>query len=276
MEIVLIENYSITEWIAFLFIYSFLGWCIESTIVSVSKRKLTNRGFLTGPFLPIYGFGAISILLSTLWVRGNILLVYVCGMIAATCLEYVTGVLMEQIFCMRYWDYSDKKFNVNGYICLKSSLFWGVLSVVLVCVVHVPISAFLKSVPVWLLNLSLVILMSLCVIDAVFAFKNALDFGKLLAYETKLRKELAELTGHISDMKRKWAGKATEKQIRYIARQERKLKKLISELNLVKSRIWRFNMSWLKSFPSATSAKFSEVLEETKIHINIKKKSKKL
>ena len=108
-----------------LFIYSFLGWCIESTIVSVSKRKLTNRGILKGPMLPLYGFGALTIIISTLMVADNAVLVYICGMIAATALEYVTGAAMEAIFNMKYWDYSDKKFNIHGYICLKSSLFWG-------------------------------------------------------------------------------------------------------------------------------------------------------
>ena len=124
--------------------------------------------------------------------------------------------------------------------------------------------------------MSLVLFTAIGIVDAAFAFKNALDFGKLLTYETRLRKELAELKEHISEMKTKLAGKATRKQIKYIAKQEKKLQKLVAELNHVKSRIWRFNMEWLKSFPSATSAKFSEVLEETKVHINIKKKSKKL
>ena len=72
----LIENYTITEWIAFFFIYSFLGWCIESTIVSVSKRRLTNRGFLKGPMLPLYGSGAVVMLVTTLWAKDNYLLVF--------------------------------------------------------------------------------------------------------------------------------------------------------------------------------------------------------
>lgn len=78
----MIENYSITEWIAFFFIYSFLGWCIESAIVSFNKRKLTNRGFLKGPMLPLYGSGAVIMLLSTLWAKDNYVLVYICGTMA--------------------------------------------------------------------------------------------------------------------------------------------------------------------------------------------------
>lgn len=118
--------YTIERWLAFFFIYSFLGWCIESTIVSVSKRKLTNRGFLKGPMLPLYGFGALTIIISTLMVADNAVLVYICGMIAATALEYVTGAAMEAIFNMKYWDYSDKKFNISWIYMPEIIAFLGV------------------------------------------------------------------------------------------------------------------------------------------------------
>ena len=90
----MIENYSITEWIAFFFIYSFLRWCIESAIVSFNKRKLTNRGFLKGPMLPLYGSGAVIMLLSTLWAKDNYVLVYICGTIGATALEYLSDLIL--------------------------------------------------------------------------------------------------------------------------------------------------------------------------------------
>lgn len=179
--------YTIERWLAFFFIYSFLGWCIESTIVSVSKRKLTNRGFLKGPMLPLYGFGALTIIISTLMVADNAVLVYICGMIAATALEYVTGAAMEAIFNMKYWDYSDKKFNIHGYICLKSSLFWGFLSVVLVMVIHVPIAEFIDSLDIRILTAVLLVIIVIAATDTVFAFKKALDYQKLLAYESMIK-----------------------------------------------------------------------------------------
>lgn len=272
----MIENYTITEWFAFLIIYSFLGWCIESTIVSVSKRKLVNRGFLTGPFLPIYGFGALTILISTLLVKDNYVLVYLCGMTAATILEYVTGALMEAIFNMRYWDYSKKKFNINGYICLRSSLFWGVLSVLLVCFIHIPIASFLDELPPLGLKAVLAVAGVLVSVDAVHAFKKALDFQKLLTYETVLRKELSEVTQHIAELKDTFEELANEKQREYIAKQEQRLQHIVLELNAAKTKLIKFNMASLKSFPTATSEKFDDVLEEVKEYINMKKKSKKL
>lgn len=109
-------SYSFIQWLLFFYIYCFVGWCIESTIVSVDSRKFVNRGFVRGPVLPIYGFGAIVILFVTIPVKESPVLVYVLGAIGTTILEYITGWLMERMFKMKYWDYSDCKFNLKGYI----------------------------------------------------------------------------------------------------------------------------------------------------------------
>lgn len=267
----MIENYSITEWIAFFFIYSFLGWCIESTIVSVSKKKLTNRGFLKGPMLPLYGFGALIMLLSTLWAKDDYVLVYICGTISATCLEYVTGVLMEMIFSMRYWDYSNKKFNIQGYICLSSSLFWGVLSVILVCFVHGPVASLIRIVTPNTLKVLLLVIVAFCGVDTANAFKNALDFQKLLSYETIIKRELTELTDRLNEAKEIFTDKNNEKQTEFFSKQEERAERLRLELDAAKEKMGRFKHSMLSSFPSATSAKFGDALEEFKEYFNIRK-----
>lgn len=267
----MIENYSVTEWIAFFFIYSFLGWCIESTIVSVSKRRLTNRGFLKGPMLPLYGSGAVMMLLATLWAKDNYLLVYICGMIGATALEYVTGVLMEMMFSMRYWDYSKKQFNIHGYICLTSSLFWGVLSVILVCFIHVPVAAVVRAVTPDILKVVLLVVVAVAAVDTVNAFKNALDFQKLLSYETVVKRELSELTERLNDAKEIFADKNNEKQLEFFSKQEERAERLRLELDAAKGRLGKFKHSMLNSFPSATSAKFGEALEDFKEYFNFRK-----
>ena len=104
--------------------------------MSVLKAKWVNRGFMRGPFLPIYGSGAIVVLVFTLPFRTNAVFVFFAGMISATILEYFTGVAMEKLFHVRYWDYSNQRFNLNGYICVTSSLAWGVFSVVLTLYGH--------------------------------------------------------------------------------------------------------------------------------------------
>ena len=266
------ERYFVLEkWLAFFFIYSFLGWCIDSTIVSVSKRKLTNRGFLKGPILPLYGFGALTIILSTLIVADNAFLVYICGMIAATALEYITGAGMEAIFNMKYWDYSNKRFNIHGYICLSSSLFWGVLSVLLVKFIHVPIERFIDGMNRYLLTALLAVVLVAAVVDAVFAFRKALDFQKLLVYEDMIRRELAEFTERFAEAKEAFTEKATAKQIEYFAKQEQKIEHLKLELDAAKEKAGKIQKSLLKSFPSASSKKFGDALEEIKKYVNMKR-----
>ncbi len=263
--------YTIERWLAFFFIYSFLGWCIESTIVSASKRKLTNRGFLKGPMLPLYGFGALTIIISTLMVADNAVLVYICGMIAATALEYVTGAAMEAIFNMKYWDYSDKKFNIHGYICLKSSLFWGFLSVVLVMVIHVPIAEFIDSLDIRILTAVLLVIIVIAATDTVFAFKKALDYQKLLAYESMIKKELSEISERLAEAKEAFTEKATAKQIEYFSNQEQKVERLRLELDAAKEKAGKLHKSLLKSFPSASSKRFGEAFEEIKKYVSTKK-----
>ena len=144
-------HYNLQEWLLFFFIYCFLGWCWESCYVSAKKRQWVNRGFMKGPFLPIYGFGALSVLIATLPVRPFPVLVYVFGMIGATALELVTGICMEKLFHVRYWDYSNQKFNFKGYICLTSSIAWGAFSLAMIYGFHKPIEKLVLSIPfVWL------------------------------------------------------------------------------------------------------------------------------
>lgn len=134
--------YTFSTWLLFFYFYCFLGWVWETCYVSVLKAKWVNRGFMRGPFLPIYGSGAVVILIFTLPFRTNAGLVFVVGMASATLLEYFTGVAMEKLFHVRYWDYSSKPLNLNGHICMLSSLTWGVFSVILTLYGHAPVERF--------------------------------------------------------------------------------------------------------------------------------------
>ena len=123
-----ISFYYIISWF---FIYSFLGWAWESAYVSIKNKKLVNRGFINGPLCTIYGAGAVTIYLLLRPFEKNLALLYLGGVITATALEYVTGWIMETVFHTRWWDYSNKKFNLHGYISLASSLLWGAFSILL-------------------------------------------------------------------------------------------------------------------------------------------------
>lgn len=127
-EILGVDLYHILSWFI---VYSFMGWIWESCYVSAKSKKWVNRGFVSGPFVTIYGVGAVTVYVILRPVAGNILELYFAGVAVATILEYVTGVLMEAIFHTNWWDYSDKKFNFQGKICLGSSVAWGFFTLIL-------------------------------------------------------------------------------------------------------------------------------------------------
>ena len=182
--------YTTGQWVLLFFFYCFCGWVWESCYVSVCQRHWVNRGFLRGPLLPIYGSGAIIILFATLPVAGNLWLVWLLGMLAATALEYVTGDVMERLFKVRYWDYSKQKFNLNGHICLSSSIAWGFFSILLVRFIHPPIARLLADVPSWLVDPLALVLTAAFTVDVVQSVQAALDLKETL---TRLAEENEEL-----------------------------------------------------------------------------------
>lgn len=173
-------QYTFIQWLLFFFIYCFLGWVWESCYVSIKKREWINRGFLHGPMLPIYGSGAIIVLICTIGVRDQIVLTFLFGMTGATILEYVTGVCMERLFRVRYWDYSHMPLNLKGYICLPVSLGWGVFSVLLVRVIHVPIENLVLQIPERIAEVVSVVCSSAFAVDFTLSFSEAMDLRDML------------------------------------------------------------------------------------------------
>lgn len=185
--------YTTGQWVLLFFFYCFCGWVWESCYVSLCQRHWVNRGFLHGPLLPIYGSGAILILLATIPVAGDLRLVWLFGMIAATVLEYVTGAAMERIFKVRYWDYSKQKFNLGGHICLTSSIAWGFFSILLVRFIHPPIARLLARVPALLVDPLAHVLAAAFTVDAVRSVQSALDLRDLLAKAAEENEDLRRL-----------------------------------------------------------------------------------
>ena len=183
-------TYTWYQWLAFFYVYCFLGWIFESTYVSLKQKRLVNRGFLRLPMLPLYGSGAVMMLWVSLPVRDSLPLVYISGFIAATALEYVTGAVMECLFKVRYWDYTKQPFNLHGYICLTSSIAWGFFSDLLIYVIHPPIDKLLHKLPALLVNPLAAVIAVLFIMDTVKSTKAAIDLREVL---TKLTEENAEL-----------------------------------------------------------------------------------
>lgn len=174
----------------FFYIYCFFGWIIESTYVSVCTGNWVNRGFMRGPVIPIYGTGAIIILFAVIPFRTSPILVFILGTIAASVLEFVTGFVMERIYKVRYWDYSDKPFNLCGYICLFNSLCWGVLSILLIYLVHSWVEKgvlFLNDMVLLSIDSGI---SSLFIVDLFNSSTTAVELKKMLANSQKLKDDL--------------------------------------------------------------------------------------
>lgn len=178
---------SYSDLLLFFAVYSFGGWMMETLFASIKERKLINRGFLTGFFCPIYGFGAILIIQSSQWIRfmfaddfKSLALSILFSILLVTVLEYVTGYLLEKIFSFKWWDYSDNAFNLQGYVCLKYSLLWGLLAFLLVQVAHPAISEMVSSTSILLKGYLAVLLSLYFVADTVKSVIDAMSLRTVI------------------------------------------------------------------------------------------------
>ena len=160
--------------------YSFLGWACETVYCSIGKRKFVNRGFLNGPLCPVYGFGALAVLYFLRPVSDNIPLLFVSGMVLTSVIEYITGYLLEKLFATKWWDYSSRRFNIHGRVCLRNSLMFGVLSVVAVRVIDPVIRGGIYALPATVCAVLSIVFGAMMVADLVVTVRTILDINSAL------------------------------------------------------------------------------------------------
>lgn len=136
----------VTAWFLVFMFYSFAGWLMEVIISFFQKRKIINRGFLVGPICPIYGTGALllSFIVSSVETP---LVIFCVAVVGSAILEYVVSYLMEKIFRVRWWDYTDQPFNLNGRICISAALSFGVIGVLMLKVITPSLLGMISSLP---------------------------------------------------------------------------------------------------------------------------------
>lgn len=161
-------------------LFSFLGFVMECVVLTIETRHLVlNRGFMKGPFCIIYGFGALILPVLLRPFSHNILLLFFCGMVIATLLEYLTGIAMLRLFGNLWWDYSHKRLNYRGMLCLESSLGWGLLAVLYFRVFEKLVTGYIRAIPLPLGKA--------LAIAALIYFP--LDFGYHLYKQLRLRRQ---------------------------------------------------------------------------------------
>lgn len=245
-------------------LYSFFGWVLEVLFHIYTQKKFVNRGFLYGPICPIYGSTAVLLITFLVPFSSNILYLFIGGAIAASIIEFTTGYLMEMFFNTKWWDYSDEKFNVKGYICLKFSIIWGIISIVFIRFINPHVS----ELTYWVIEHSgqvlYTALLALLIIDATLTINSLISFRKLFV---ELQEVIVEIRSNMD--------KLLEKAITSEARVN--IQQRIGYLEEVRGRlIKRVSLRHrilLNAYPRISSRRFGTAIEEIKKKLeNIRKK----
>jgi len=230
-------------------IYSFLGWICETTYCFIIDKQYVNRGFLNGPFCPIYGVGALIVIIMLTPVSYNIILIFLSAMIFTSILEYITGFLLEVIFNLKWWDYSNYRFNIKGRVCLLNSTLFGILSVVTFKVINPVITELLNNIQsniiIWICNILIIVFLY----DTIITVYKVLQLGGKLEEMHVLFEELREKSEIYKD----------------IVQQKMKWESVIVKNKSVNKRI-------INAFPNIKSLKYESSLERLKEEIRKRKK----
>lgn len=197
---------SILDYIFYFFFYSFIGWFFESCYCSLRPKKWINRGFMRGPICPIYGTGALVMLITLVPLRSltdnlyvNEAVIFVAGMILCDAVEFMTSLIMEKLFNARWWDYSDKKFNIQGRICLTHTLYWGTCACLFVFVLHPIVDIyFVGQVSETSRNILTYIILTVFAFDLLDTVINALGIRKFSLKLKSITDELSMLSDLVS------------------------------------------------------------------------------
>ena len=189
-------------------LYSFIGWSIEVFLTLIEKKKFVDRGFLIGPYCPIYGYGMLLIVFLLRNYMDNPLVLFILAMVICLVLEYLTSYVMELIFKARWWDYSDKKFNINGRVCLEYAIFFGLGGCIVMYLVHPLVMNIISYFSDMVLLIGGIILLIVYIVDMIISlntiFKvNGVDFKDYVDNTEEISQRVREYLGKHSKMTRR-------------------------------------------------------------------------
>lgn len=191
------ENFIVqTCW--YFFIYGFLGWCAEVVFHTAITGKWVNRGFLNGPICPIYGFGMLLILLVLDPLKNNIFLLFIGSVLLTSSLEFITGWTLKNLFHLTWWDYSNRPFNLGGYICLKFSIMWGVAGVIIVEIIHPIVQRFVESLPLTIALFFVILFSAILILDFIATLTTLVGFKHDLRELERVGLEIRKLSDSLS------------------------------------------------------------------------------
>ena len=269
---------AILYFITYLILYSFAGWVLESVCKTIEQKKFVNSGFLHGPFCPIYGFGALIMLLCLNYLKESPIILFITAFFILSIWEYLVGLLLEKAFKTKYWDYSHLKFNIHGRVCLKNSIFWGLLGVIFICYLHPFVDKYIKLIDIGILLYINVIIGFAILVDLTVSVIAITNFEIMIKKANEIGDTLKEKVKELKDItdKNRLRVEAVEK------RSVENIEKIIKELKIrqakIKIRMYKQANRLKKAFPSMKSETITSFLSQKidlkKLKENIKNKNK--
>lgn len=240
-------------WVYFI-VYSIAGWGLESIYRSFCEKKFVNTGFLNGSFCPIYGIGAIIMLLFLEKFKDNFILLFTMSFVVLSAWEYIVGALLEKIFRTKYWDYSDQKINIKGRVCLFNSICWGILGVLFIRYIHPFVEQCLNDInSIWLNNIIFVITV-LFIIDTIVSVAATVRIKTVLQNVEHLNKQIKEKLDEIKNL----SNKDIKEEL--IESLESKINYLKKKKNRLFRRAYRRVCRLKRAFPDLQSNEITEIL----------------
>lgn len=262
-------NIEILDLVTYFILYSFLGWVLESICKTIWEKKFVNSGFLNGPFCPIYGAGAIIMLLFLSGSKNNIVLLFFAGFFVLSIWEYIVGWALEKIFHTRYWDYTQNRFNIQGRVCLLNSFYWGIMGVIFIHIVQPFVEVQIHSIEPNILLYVVILLSTYLIVDAITSII------KVKQIDIKLR-TLKEMGENIREKLEEIKAIGEEQAKQHMSKEA--LQELVEELKqkqaVLRRKLYRQTIRLKKAFPTMKSESISEFLSQ-KFEIGKIDKSKK-
>jgi uncharacterized membrane protein len=181
---------NLSQFIWYFSIYSLFGWIWETSYLFFKHKKFIDVGFLKGPFCPLYGINALLVIIFLSPLQHNLILFYILSIFIVTFCEYLTSKIIESIFKIKFWDYSDFKFNIKGRIALSVSLFWGILLIILIKFIHPQISFLIKNIPAKTLYTGATVLVLYFITDSIYTIFSLFGLKQILQKLEQLPSDL--------------------------------------------------------------------------------------
>ncbi len=245
-------------WIYFL-IYSIAGWILESVYRSFCEKRIVNSGFLNGPLCPIYGVGAIIMLLFLRYFKDDIVLLFIISFLVFSAWEYIVGVLLEKIFKTKYWDYSDQKFNLKGRICLFNSVCWGILGVIFIHFIHPFVINILQNINPTILKIIFITISFIFMIDTVISIIKIKGIRATLDKIEELNEQIKEKIDEIRNINKK---NNINKSIEIKQELQKSLEQLKKRKNRIFRNLYRRVYRLKKAFPTIETKEITEILSK--------------